>query len=116
MSEEFGIWSAVWLVIVTINAWLAFYLDGPAPEAAAAFTIMVEGVYTFAGFLRAMDFPDFDEQRSNITRCIVAGLLGVEAALLVLMFYIPPPAQTDPLVISFFVFALSWMGFAWETV
>ncbi|KAK8133607.1 hypothetical protein PG984_005619 [Apiospora sp. TS-2023a] len=112
-NDILGVWAAAWLVIVTINAWAAFYLDAPPSEEAVTGILITEVVYSFlALFVSLLDSTPYDYQR-NYTFGFVGGLLGLEAAILILMFYVPPQTRTDPLVISFFVFACSWPGFAW---
>ncbi|KAK8094785.1 hypothetical protein PG997_001470 [Apiospora hydei] len=118
-TEQHVVWAAVCLVIVTINAWPAFFMDGSPPsllqEAAAWLILLTEAIYTFSAKVGTADSTSFQKTHKP-ARCAAAGFLGLEAALLVLLLYVPAPAQTHPLVISFFSFGFFWLGFGWEMV
>ncbi|KAK8039522.1 1-pyrroline-5-carboxylate dehydrogenase [Apiospora rasikravindrae] len=117
-TEQHVVWAGVGLVLATINAWLAFFLNAPlcgCRQVAAIFLLCAEGLFTFCALCGVASSDSF-RQSHKPSCCAAAGLLGLEAGVLVLMFYVPAPAQTDSLVISFFAFGCFWLGLGWEMV
>lgn len=114
--ELVDVWASAWLVIVTINAWLAFCLGARPSVEAVSCMIFAEGLFTLLAFLAVLIVAVEYKSQLNYVRGFVVGLLGLEVAILALMFFVPPPAQTDPVVISFYFFAFFWPGFAFGMV
>ncbi|KAK7977201.1 hypothetical protein PG988_004691 [Apiospora saccharicola] len=90
--------AGMWLVLVTLNAWLACYTHASIPESIPRCMLAAECMFSFCAISGVKNIVEQDgyynknPTRVNGNWCTAAGMLGLEAAILVLMFFVPSPA------------------------
>ncbi|KAK8133598.1 hypothetical protein PG984_005610 [Apiospora sp. TS-2023a] len=116
----FAAWAGVCLVLATINGGLSIVARRGCTcgvqNWADAFVaiILLELLYSFVALIYIADSASGPPSPNG--KCIFAlagGMLGLEVALLVLLFLVADPNPAD---FSFWVFGLFWLGFGVEFV
>ncbi|KAK7921474.1 hypothetical protein PG985_009496 [Apiospora marii] len=121
----FAAWAGVYLVLATINGGLALVAKRGWPysrssfEGALAIVFLCELFFSvFLLFYISEPGPESRPSPPPIpgekwTFAFVGGMLGLEAAILTVLFRVSDPNLAD---LSFWVFALFWLGFGAEFV